>query len=124
MYAGSTATVIVTIDDLRHLLPSAWRGDTSLLPAEWSADNPAVGQCAVTALVVQDLFGGELRRGIADSETHYWNLLPDGRELDLTASQFETRPEFVETALRSREYVLSFEATRDRYRRLRRNLGI
>lgn len=124
MPIGSAATVIGTIDDLRHRLTSAWRSDTSFLPRDWSADNPAIGQCAVTALVVQDLFGGELRRGHTDSQTHYWNLLPDGQELDLTASQFVVRPVFVDTAVRSREYVLSFEATRQRYRRLRCNLGL
>jgi hypothetical protein len=60
----------------------------------WSTDNPARGQCGATALVVHDLLGGELllaevrrpdgtRQGV-----HYWNRLPDGREVDLTCSQF------------------------------------
>jgi hypothetical protein len=115
MPVGSRETVIATIDDLHRLLPSAWRADTSFLKADWSADNPAVGQCAVTALVVQDLFGGELLRGRMQNATHYWNRLPNGQEVDLTAGQFEkTEPVFVETALRSRECVLSFAATRER----------
>jgi hypothetical protein len=60
----------------------------------WSPANPSRGQCAVTALVVQDLCGGELllaevryadgsRQGV-----HYWNRLPGGVELDLTREQF------------------------------------
>jgi 8-oxo-dGTP pyrophosphatase MutT (NUDIX family) len=60
----------------------------------WTDANPASGQCASTALVVQDRLGGELliaevheadgtRQGV-----HYWNRLPDGRELDLTREQF------------------------------------
>jgi hypothetical protein len=116
--------MIATIDDLCYLLPSAWRADTSFLEADWSADNPAVGQCAVTALVVQDLFGGDLLRGRMQSAAHYWNRLPDGREVDLTAGQFEAEPVFEEATLRSREYVLSFTATRQRYQRLRDNLGL
>ena len=60
----------------------------------WTAANPASGQCASTALVVQDRLGGELL--IADVHeadgsrqgVHYWNRLPDGRELDLTREQF------------------------------------
>jgi hypothetical protein len=60
----------------------------------WSPDNPARGQCGVTALVVQDLLGGEVlvaevhhadgsRQGV-----HYWNRLHGGIELDLTREQF------------------------------------
>jgi hypothetical protein len=62
--------------------------------AEWSPERPARGQCAVTALVVQDLLGGELllaevrnadgsRQGV-----HYWNRLAGGLEVDLTRDQF------------------------------------
>jgi hypothetical protein len=61
--------------------------------ADWSHENPARGQCGVTALVVQDLLGGELlvaevhhadgrRQGV-----HYWNRI-GGAELDLTREQF------------------------------------
>jgi hypothetical protein len=60
----------------------------------WSAANAARGQCGTTALVVQDLLGGELllaevlfpdgtRQGM-----HYWNRLAGGVEVDLTREQF------------------------------------
>jgi hypothetical protein len=60
----------------------------------WSPENPAKGQCGVTALVLQDHLGGELvmaevlnadgsRQGV-----HYWNRLPDGVDVDLTREQF------------------------------------
>ncbi|MFY1702820.1 YunG family protein [Micromonospora sp. WMMA1923] len=66
--------------------------------ANWRPDNPARGQCGVTALVVQDLLGGDLILGevlVGGARTgyHYWNRLPDGRDVDLTAEQF--RPEEV-----------------------------
>jgi hypothetical protein len=68
---------------------------------DWSTDNPARGQCGVTALVLQDLLGGELlaaevhnadgsRQGV-----HYWNRFADGVEVDLTREQF-TRSEVVQ----------------------------
>ncbi len=61
---------------------------------DWSDAEPARGQCAVTALVVQDILGGELlvaevhhadgtRQGV-----HYWNRLAGGVEVDLTRAQF------------------------------------
>src|ERR1700724_3464771 len=41
-------------------LAQAWSRDTSSDAEHWSASNPAWGQCAVTALIVQDLLGGHL----------------------------------------------------------------
>lgn len=47
----------------------------------------------MTALVVQDLLGGDLILGevrVDEVRTgyHWWNRLPDGTEVDLTADQF------------------------------------
>ncbi|MEV6305446.1 hypothetical protein AB0M02_38950 [Actinoplanes sp. NPDC051861] len=83
------------IENLRTVLHASWGADTCDphdLP-DWTAENPARGQCGVTALVVQDLVGGELILGevFADGAKtghHYWNRLPGGREVDFTASQF------------------------------------
>lgn len=59
------------------------------------------GQCAVTALLVQDYFDGEILRAVVEttrvgnnyvitrlSESHYWNLIPGVGELDLTREQY------------------------------------
>jgi hypothetical protein len=60
----------------------------------WTAENPALGQCGVTALVVQDLLGGELlvaevrHREGSRQGWHYWNRLPGAIEVDLTREQF------------------------------------
>ena len=70
-----------------------WTSDPVDQPG-WTADNPACGQCAATALVVHGLLGGELL--IADVQAadgsrqgvHYWNRLVGGLELDLTREQF------------------------------------
>ena len=67
---------------------------TPSINARWSEANPAWGQCASTALVVQDLLGGSLM--MADvhgadgtpAGVHYWNRLVGGLELDLTREQF------------------------------------
>ena len=82
-----------------------------------------MGQCAITALVVQDFFGGDLLRGRIVGGTHYWNRLPNGQEVDLTAEQFENAPIISEVESRSRAYVLSYPATMARYNRLRENLS-
>jgi hypothetical protein len=83
------------IDELEPILRRAW-GLETCDPADrddWSPDNPARGQCGVTALIVRELCGGELILGEvhvdgARTGYHYWNRLPGGREIDLTAEQF------------------------------------
>jgi len=79
------------IDELLH---AAWCRETAS-PAcqkDWSPENPASGQCAVSALVVQDLLGGTLVRGVVVGYgSHYWNEIPDGegvRTYDPTRIQF------------------------------------
>ena len=37
----------------------SWSIETS---SKWTIENPAKGQCGVTALVVQDICGGKLKR--------------------------------------------------------------
>jgi hypothetical protein len=73
---------------LENALKRAWSRETCYLPDQekWSSQNPAFGQCAVTALIVQDFFGGEILRCV--HYRHYWNRLPNGEEIDLTRSQF------------------------------------
>jgi hypothetical protein len=92
--AGSPAAVRAsTLDEVAAAIRTAWGRDTSDDPDEWSDAAPARGQCAGTALLVRELFGGEilianvLRDG-RRVERHAWNRLPSGLTLDLTRTQF------------------------------------
>jgi hypothetical protein len=86
----------VVQEDLEAAVRAAWALDTCdpVDAADWSAANPSRGQCGSTALIIHDLLGGELliaeviRRDGSRQGVHYWNLLPDGTELDLTGDQF------------------------------------
>jgi hypothetical protein len=104
---------------LKGCLETAWSKETSVDPSNWSAHNPAWGQCAVTALVVQDELGGELLRAVVQGESHYWNRLPTGEEVDFTRQQFTSFPQDLEGLVRSREYLLSTDDTVRRYQKLR-----
>jgi 8-oxo-dGTP pyrophosphatase MutT (NUDIX family) len=83
------------VELLRPLLRAAWGPDTCD-PHDlnnWRPGNPARGQCGTTALVIQDLLGGELILGQVHVDGvkvghHWWNRLPDGTTVDLTAGQF------------------------------------
>ena len=82
-----------TLEETQVAIRAAWGRDTSDDPEEWSELTPARGQCAVTALLVRELLGGEilvanvLRDG-RRVERHAWNRLPSGLTLDLTREQF------------------------------------
>ena len=76
-------------------LESAIRASWSLQTCDptdapfWPSGDPSRGQCAVTALVVHDLLGGELLEAEVDHADgsrqgfHYWNRFA-GVDVDLT----------------------------------------
>lgn len=115
-------------DKVFNVIAHAWSAETSA-SNEWSKENKALGQCAVTACIVQDLFGGDIVNTTAtlpdgSIDSHYYNVI-EGAEIDLTRSQFpegttfspgvEKKKEFNST----REYVLSYGPTNDRYQLLK-----
>ncbi len=85
-----------TLDEVTAAVRAAWcrqtcdDGDLD----DRTPGNPARGQCGATALVLHDLFGGDLllaevlRPDGSRQGVHWWNRLPDGREVDLTREQF------------------------------------
>ncbi|WP_206956212.1 YunG family protein [Trinickia acidisoli] len=73
--------------DLYRVISRLWSGDTSSPTNAWSLSNPAQNHCSVTALVVQDYFGGEILSTRTSGGTHFYNVV-DGKKWDLTASQF------------------------------------
>ena len=116
--ATALARKRVTVSDLEAALAEAWSRETSSDPTSWTHENPAWGQCAVTALLVQDYLGGTLRRGQVGSISHYWNVLPSGEEIDLTRHQFPADVEIENIESRTREYVLSYPESAQRYQTL------
>ncbi|MER5779258.1 hypothetical protein ABT144_34225 [Streptomyces sp. NPDC002039] len=86
------------LTDIERAVRSSWSADTCTpeFRPRWSPDNPARDQCGVTAMVLNDLLGGELIRGEVHVngervDYHWWNRLGMGIEIDLTREQF--RPE-------------------------------
>jgi hypothetical protein len=87
--------MLESLSEIERAIRASWSAETcDPVDLPWSTEHPARGQCGVTALVVQDLLGGELlmaevrhadgsRQGV-----HYWNRLHGGAELDLTREQF------------------------------------
>lgn len=104
---------------IREALEKAWCKETSCSPEEWSEQNPAWGQCAVSALVVRDFEGGSIRRGIVTlpngtEMSHYWNNMM-GVDVDLTWRQFPIGTTLGEVETRSAGILLDNESTKKRY---------
>ena len=77
---------------------ASWAADTcspdDLARRGWHPGNPVLGHCDITALIVNDIFGGDLMVGEIHSAGerecfHWWNRLPSGVELDLTREQLQ-----------------------------------
>ncbi|MBT3691341.1 hypothetical protein HOG16_03825 [Candidatus Woesearchaeota archaeon] len=115
------------VDEVRleKAIMKSWCSETSLDSENWSEKNPACGQCAITALVLNDYLGGKIIQSDAilldgRTESHYFNSI-GGEQIDITRRQF---PEgtLIPTGMpkkkgfdSTREYVLSSKKTRDRY---------
>lgn len=81
---------IETMHDLYDVLAECWSVETctSRLRHHWSKDNITCGQCAITAFVVQDLFGGDIYEiPLENGGVHCYNLV-DGVAVDLASEQF------------------------------------
>lgn len=125
-----------THNDIYDRLRRCWSADTSSDPDHWEQANPAWGQCAVTACLVQDILGGDILWTMAicpdgREYSHYFNMLPKGVVFDATRQQFPRGTIFAPDGGiprtqsgsgkdfgNTREYVLSYQATLDRYVRL------
>lgn len=86
-----------TLADLEAAIRAGWSAETcepsDITKIPWTPENPAWGHCDITALVVQDLVGGDLMLGEVFHDGrqegyHWWNLLPGGIRIDLTREQF------------------------------------
>jgi hypothetical protein len=86
---------------LHHRLRQAWSIETS---RHWSPDNPAAGQCGVTALAVNDEMGGDILKTDVNGFWHFYNCIRT-RRVDFTMSQFSS-PVFYDDVPSNREEAL------------------
>lgn len=110
------------IEKLKDSFEKSWSAESSFLPEQWNTNNPARGQCAVTALVVQDYLGGEIIKCdvTVDDDSHFYNKLPDGEIVDLTRIQFTDGAKFENKKNVGREKILSHPGTQARYEILKK----
>ncbi|MCR5418836.1 MAG: GGDEF and EAL domain-containing protein [Lachnospiraceae bacterium] len=118
---------IESVQDLYDALRHVWCEYTCTprLREDWSEENPTLGQCAITAFLAQDIFGGEVlgipREG---GNFHCYNKVGDCI-FDLTSEQFgDEKLNYADNPLQSREVHFSREEKRQRYDFLKHSLKL
>ena len=113
-------------DVLYHYFTQLWSADTCYTPDLWSSENPALGQCVPTVLIIQDNYGGEIKRGTVHlidgrTESHYWNII-NNQIVDITIVQYgdkiikvTPRSDMPEGFSTLRGFVLANADTKRRY---------
>ncbi|MCK9553513.1 hypothetical protein [Aquamicrobium sp.] len=114
MTKGSEITPL----ELYTRLMAAWSAESS---SRWRPDNPATGQCSVTALVAQDILGGDILKTRTPGGTHVYNRI-GGIKWDFTISQFD-RPIPFEDLPSSREEAMA-DTSSVQYEALKTRLGV
>jgi hypothetical protein len=96
---------------LRSALEDLWSAETSV-NGILDEQRRSRGQCVPTALLVHELYGGDIVRTVVCGESHYFNRIK-GVEIDLTRDQF---PVWIDggSTTRSRAEILENESSRRR----------
>ncbi len=111
--------------DMYDALSEIWCAETCAprMRHKWTKENKTLGQCSITAFLVQDYSGGEVY-GILRSGGNYhcYNVI-NGFVFDLTSEQFGNEIlNYSENPLQSRDEHFQKEEKRERYELLRNNV--
>ncbi len=100
-----------------YAIRASWDNETAYPMPESNllSGDSSTGQCAITAALIQEYFGGEIRKGLVNGTIkHYWNIL-DGEKLDITAEQFYLPINITEEKRVDRDILLADESFYLRY---------
>ncbi len=89
----------MTLKQLQNALLKSYSEETAYpdWQNKWNKRKPTIGQCAITALLVQFYFGGEIYKH--NIEDHYFNFI-NGEVIDLTKEQFDYRLDYSNSQLK------------------------
>ena len=115
----------LTPRDYYDLLSEIWCAETCAprMRPDWSPENRTLGQCSITAFLLQDIYGGKVFGvPLGDGNYHCFNAV-DGCVFDLTSEQFgEKTLEYSDCVEQFREDHFAKEEKKQRYQYLREKL--
>ena len=79
----------MNIENMQKVLLECYSKDLCYLKVQddWNENNKYFGMCAITSLIINDYFGGDICKIHVDEISHYFNLVED-KIIDLTSSQY------------------------------------
>ncbi len=80
---------------------------------DWNDNNKCFGMCAITALIINDYYGGDICKVYVDGISHYYNLI-ENKIIDLTSSQFNHQIDYKDYQIIDRQKILMID-TKNRY---------
>ena len=112
----------MTIENIQEILLKCYSKDLCYpqLKSKWSEDNKCLGMCAITALIINDYFNGEICKIHVDGTSHYFNLIDD-KIIDLTSSQFDFKINYENYEIADRAKMLT-DNTKQRYNCLKEKI--
>ena len=115
----------LTPRDYYDLLSEIWCKETCAprMRGDWKAENRTLGQCSITAFLIQDLYGGKVYGvPLEDGSFHCFNDV-DGCVFDLTSEQFgDQKLDYENCPEQFREVHFAKAEKRARYEMLKEKL--
>lgn len=107
------------IEKLKRILYSCYSKELCYpkIKENWTKKNKCLGMCAITTLIVNDYFGGEICKIHVDGISHYFNLVTS-KIIDLISSQFECDINYNDYRIVDRKTILN-DDTEKRYNLLK-----
>ncbi len=111
--------------DYYDILKTLWCADTCAprMRADWRTENPTLGQCSITAFLLQDLYGGIVRGILRPGGNYHCFNEVEGCVFDLTSEQFGDEVlDYTDCPEQFREVHFAKEEKRQRYEFLKARL--
>ena len=98
----------MNIENVKEILLECYSKDLCYhkVQNEWNDNNKCFGMCAITSLIINDYFGGDICKIYVDGISHYFNLIED-KIIDLTSSQFNCDIDYKNYQIVDREIILT-----------------
>ena len=116
----------LNINKLRCACCNSWDNDTCFPECkdDWNKENKSLGQCAITALIVNDYLGGKIKKCEVENSkiSHYYNEI-EKQDIDFTRGQFDENVKLINDKYKIREDMIKTEHTKVRYELLKERVN-
>ena len=105
----------MNIDNMQKVLLECYSKDLCYSKVQdfWDDNNKCLSMCAITSLIINDYFGGNICKIYVAGISHYFNLV-DEEIIDLTSSQFNHEIDYKDYQIVDRQEIL-IDDTKNRY---------